>query len=117
MHNGEFTRRFYQWYPSILKESYVFMHLHYQPELAEFTSRPAVHWFCYSDLCKLGRNSGFSSFYSYIDLLNEDDEIRTGKSGKFKFLIPHFKYNPILRSFLLTFTDVGSSVFMVKRLA
>jgi len=114
--NSEFIKHFYQWYPSILKESYVFMHLHYRPELANYSSRPAVHWFCYSDLCKLGRNSGFYKFYSTIDLISEKDEITHQKLGPFKqFLLPYIKYNSLLRSLVLTFTGAGSAIFMIKR--
>jgi ubiquinone/menaquinone biosynthesis C-methylase UbiE len=42
---GEFRTRFYNWFPNIVKECYVFQQLHYKPQLANFTSRPAVHWF------------------------------------------------------------------------
>lgn len=114
--NGEFTKRFYQWYPDILKESYVFMHLHYRPELARYTSRPAVHWFSYSELCKLGRDVGFYSFYSPIDIISEDDLIKDYPNiGALKrFLFRQSKYNPLLRSLILTFTGIGGTIFMIK---
>ncbi len=112
-YNGEYTKRFFQWYPSILKESYVFMHLHYLPELARYSSRPAVHWFSYSDLCKLGRDAGFSSFYSTIDLINE----KTVKKRYKSVFLSLVKYSPLLRSVFLTFTSRGSIIFMVKRRA
>jgi len=113
--NAEYTKRFYQWYPSILKESYVFMHLHYRPELARFSSKPAVHWYSYSDLCKLGRNAGFFSFYSLIDLISEDDLKNDLKFSLIKrSLFQRCKYNPILRSLILTFTGIGGTIFMVK---
>jgi SAM-dependent methyltransferase len=35
--NWEFTTRFYNWFPDIVKESYVFTQLHYHPELAHFS--------------------------------------------------------------------------------
>src|SRR5712692_2654124 len=60
--NGEFRVPFYNFFPDIVKESYVFDHLHYNPKLANYFSLPAVHWFCFSDLCKLGRDAGFSKF-------------------------------------------------------
>ena len=114
-HNNEFIKPFFQWYPSILKESYIFMHLHYRPELAEYSSRPAVHWFCYSDLCQIGRTSGFCSFYSPIDLMSEKDDISHQKSGSLKKYLPSVKYSPFLRSMVLTFTSAGSEIFMIKR--
>lgn len=113
--NGEYTKRFYQWYPSILKESYVFMHLHYKPELARYSSKPAVHWYSYSDLCKLGRNAGFFSFYSLIDLISDDDLKNDLHFSSLKrSLFQQGKYSPLLRSFILTFTGIGGTIFMVK---
>src|SRR5439155_15903206 len=41
----EFNVRCFPWFPSVVKESYVFRHLHYEPTLANYTGRPAVHWF------------------------------------------------------------------------
>ena len=113
--SGEFKKHFYQWYPSILKESYVFMHLHYRPELANYSSRPAVHWFSYSDLCKLGRNSGFHSFYSPIDLMSEKDNVTHQKLGLLNQFLPSIKFSPFLRSLVLTFSSAGSAIFMIKR--
>ncbi len=72
-HNWEFRRRFYNWYPAVVKECYVFQHLHYNPKLANFSPRPAVHWYSYSELCKLGRNVGFAKFYSLFDLSEVND--------------------------------------------
>lgn len=113
--NDEYIKKFFQWYPATLKESYVFMHLHYRPELARYTSRPAVHWFSYGDLCKLGRYVGFFSFYSPIDLVSEDDITQKGFQGSLmRFLLPYCKYNPLLRSLVLTFTGIGGTIFMVK---
>jgi len=37
--NGEFNVKYFNWYPSLLKESIVFHHLHYKPTLANFTQR------------------------------------------------------------------------------
>lgn len=116
--NFEYDKLLFQWYPSILKESYVFMHLHYQPELAWYSGRPAVHWFCFSDLCKLGRDTGFHSFYSLIDLMTETDIRTYAMGGKVRqILLPCVKYNPFIRSLVLTFTIAGAGIFMVKRKA
>ena len=110
--NDEFNVKFYNWLPNIIKESYVFKHLHYDPKLANYTPRPAVHWFSYAELCNLGRSVGFSQFYSLIDLLNTDSEtIR--KSALRKFLLNKVRYNPWLRS--LSLIQYGSSIFMLKR--
>ena len=56
-YNGEFNVPFYNWFPDALKEAFVH-HLHFKPSLANYTPRPAVHWFCYSDLCRVGRDAG-----------------------------------------------------------
>jgi len=110
--NEEFNVRFYNWFPDIVKESYVFKHLHYDPKLANYTPRPAVHWFSYSELCNLGRSVGFAQFYSLIDLLDTDSEI-INKSVIRKFFLNKLKYHPWLRA--LSLTQFGSSIFMLKR--
>jgi ubiquinone/menaquinone biosynthesis C-methylase UbiE len=110
--NDEFNIRFYNWLPDIIKESYVFKHLHYDPELANYTPRPAVHWFSYSELCKLGRDAGFSQFYSLIDLVNKDSE-SIKKSVCRRFFLDIIRYNPWLRG--LSLTQFGNSIFMLKR--
>lgn len=110
--NDEFNVKFYNWLPNTIKESYVFKHLHYDPKLANYTPRPAVHWFSYSELCKLGRYAGFSQFYSFIDLLDTKSE--TIKKSFFrKYFLNKVKYNPWLRG--ISLTQFGSSIFMLKR--
>jgi SAM-dependent methyltransferase len=113
--NGEFRTRFYNWLPAIVKESYVFQHLHYKPSLANFSSRPAVHWFTYADLCKLGRQAGFAQFYSPIDLISKDDD-RFSKNLLRRLLrpaLPLVQRNPWLRA--LALTQFGANIFMLKR--
>jgi ubiquinone/menaquinone biosynthesis C-methylase UbiE len=110
--NGEYRIRFFNWLPDIVKESYVFHHLHYNPKLANYTTRPAVHWFSFADLCKLGRMAGFGQFYSFIDLVKEDDP--SIEKSKFRsFIINKLKYNPWLRA--LSLTQLGSTIIMLKR--
>lgn len=110
--NDEFNVKFYNWLPNIIKESYVFKHLHYDPKLANYSSRPAVHWFNFAELCNLGRSVGFSRFYSLIDLLDTNSET-IKKSVLRKFLLNKVRYNPWLRA--LSLTQFGSSIFMLKR--
>jgi ubiquinone/menaquinone biosynthesis C-methylase UbiE len=110
--NSEFNVKFYNWLPNIIKESYVFRHLHYEPKLGNYTPRPAVHWFSYAELCSIGRSVGFSRFYSLIDLLNTDsDTIK--KSVLRRFFLNKVRYNPWLRA--LSLIQYGSSIFMLKR--
>ena len=114
--NGEFRVPFFNWFPSLVKESYVFHHLHYKPTLANYSPRPAVHWFSYSDLCRLGRRVGFAQFYSPIDLMDENDP-RFSMGAVRRFLRPLLtlvKYNPWLRSIVLS---QNGSVYMWKRSA
>ncbi len=68
--NWEFSTRFFNWFPRLVRESYVLDQLHYRPELAQYSPRPAVHWFSFADLCDLGREAGFARFYSPHDLLH-----------------------------------------------
>jgi len=110
--NLEFRVRFYNWFPPMVKESYVFQHLHYEPTLANYTPRPAVHWFSYSELCKLGRYAGFAQFYSWLDLVDFDSPF-VAKSRFRRFLLNKVRFNPCLRAIALT--QAGGSIFMFKR--
>lgn len=115
-YNGEFRVPFFNWFPSVVKESYVFHHLHYEPKLANYSPRPAVHWFSYSDLCRLGRGVGFAQFYSPLDLMDENDpRFSIGPVRRFlRPLLSVVKYSPLLRSIVLS--QYGS-VYMWKRSA
>ena len=110
--NGEYNVRFFNWLPDTVKESFVFHHLHYDPSLANYSLRPAVHWYSYADLCRLGRQAGFYQFYSVLDLLDTSDPL-VSKSKVRKFLLNKLKFNPWLRA--LALTQTGSLMFMRKR--
>ena len=110
--NSEYNVKYYNWLPDTVKESFVFHHLHYDPRLANYTSRPAVHWYSYADLCRLGRQAGFGHFYSILDLLDVSDPL-VAKSRARRFLLKKLKFNPWLRA--LTLTQRGSPMFMLKR--
>ena len=109
---GEFNVRYFNWLPDIVKESFVFHHLHYDPSLANYTVRPAVHWYSYADLCKLGRQAGFHQFYSLLDLLEASDASIAASKVR-KYLLNKLKFNPWLRA--LALTQRGSPMFMLKR--
>lgn len=110
--NGEFRIPFFNWLPDILKESYVHQQLHYRPEIANFTPRPAVHWFSFVELCKLGRDAGFAQFYSPLDLADRSDSyVRRGRlRGP---LLDVVRRSPALRAMALL--QFGSAIFMWKR--
>ena len=110
--NGEFHVRFFNWFPSLVKECYVFHHLHYNPYLANYTCRPAVHWFSYSELCELGRMAGFMRFYSILDLLSPKDPT-IARSRLRSLLLNRLKLNPWLRA--LALTQIGHLTIMFKR--
>jgi SAM-dependent methyltransferase len=107
----EYNVRFYNWFPGLVKECYVFRHLHYDPRLANYTPRPAVHWFTYADLCRLGRNAGFSRFYSPLDC---GWVSATGKKRLVfnRWMLDAIRRYPWLRA--LALTQLGDSIFMVK---
>lgn len=109
---GEFNVPFYNWFPRLLKESYIFQHLHYNPKLANYTERPAVHWLSYADLCSRGRDAGFAQFYAIVDLMRLSDPSIT-KSGLRRAILPLIQKNPWLRS--LALTQIGHAIFMLKR--
>lgn len=110
--NGEYQVPFFNWFPRIVQESYIFQALHYRPELANYNARPASHWFSYSDLCRLGRSAGFGQFYSMIDLVCMSHPMIAGKRLR-RLLLNKIRYNPWLRA--LALTQSGGSIFMLKR--
>ncbi len=110
--NGEFRVPFYNWFPALVKESYVFKQLHYEPALANFTPRPAVHWFSYTDLCKVGRDAGFAQFYSPVDLVDASDTFLQRGILRQRLIGP-IRRSPWLRS--LALLQFGGAIFMWKR--
>ena len=104
--NGEFRVPYYNWFPAIVKEGYVLRHLHYDPTLASYTPRPAVHWFTFADLCTLGRRVGFAWFYSSVDLMQD----RSGIKG---WVRRGVRWSPWIRALVLT--QLGGGIYMVKR--
>jgi SAM-dependent methyltransferase len=110
--NGEYSVPFLNWMPGLVKEAFVHHHLHFNPKLANYTPRPAYHWFSYPDLCKLGRDAGFYQFYSKLDLIAPDDPALS-RGGLRAKLLNGFRYNPWLRSIALA--QFGDSIFMLKR--
>jgi len=109
---GEYNVRYFNWLPDIVKESFVFHHLHYDPSPANYSLRPAVHWYSYADLCRLGRQAGFHQFYSVLDLLDTSDPL-ISKSKARKFLLKKLKFYPWLRA--LALTQRSTPMFMLKR--
>jgi SAM-dependent methyltransferase len=108
--NGEFTTPFFNWFPAVLKEALVFHHLHYKPSLANYSLRPAVHWFSYSSLCRHGRDAGFSRFYSLIDVLRPMDATIIASPVR-RAVIRLVQKHPFLKAMALT--QVGH-IIMVK---
>ena len=116
--NYEYNVPFFNWYPKLIQESYVFRHLHYDPQLANYTERPAVHWFSFADLCSLGRLAGFAQFYSPLDLRTSADAKGSANALKRQLLgsrtfLRALQRNPWVRA--LALTQVGGEVIMLKR--
>lgn len=110
--NSEYPIPFFNWFPPLLKECYVHQHLHYDPTIGLYTPRPAVHWFTYAELCKLGRDVGFAKFYSLLDLVEADSQ--SVQSSKLRrWFLDLARYSPWARAVALT--QYGSSIFMYKR--
>lgn len=116
--NDEFRVRFYNWFPALVKESYVHRHLNYDPTLANLSERPAVHWFTFSELCRLGREAGFAHFYSPLDLRRPTDasvsrsRLKRLAQGSPR-LLGSLQRNPWLRA--LALTQLGGMIIMRKR--
>lgn len=116
--NQEFNVPFFNWFPAIVRESFIFFHLHYNPHLANYTERPAVHWFTYPELCALGRAAGFGQFYSPLDLLSRDDVPLSRSRGLLRrlprqLLLDGLQASPWLRA--LALTQRGGEIIMLKR--
>jgi SAM-dependent methyltransferase len=110
--NHEYRVPFFNWFPALLKECYVFSHLHYKPHLANYTPRPAVHWFTYAKLCRFGREAGFAQFYSLIDVLPSGSRrVRSGFVRRGLFSLA--RRNLWIKA--LALTQVGGTIFMWKR--
>jgi SAM-dependent methyltransferase len=109
--NDEFRIPFFNWFPKGLKEAYVYHHLHNDPSLANYSLRPAVHWFTVPTLCEAGRDVGFSRFYSLWDLMSPDDP-RIAGSALRRAVVRIWPRGPWFRALLLT--QIGGLVAMVK---
>ena len=114
--DAEFNVRLFPLLPKVVKESYVFRQLHYEPSLANYSDQPAVHWFTFGELCEMGREAGFFRFYSPLDLkapepssFSGSDRARGLKAKALKVV----QSNPWLRS--LALTQRGGVIFMMKR--
>jgi SAM-dependent methyltransferase len=110
--NAEFRVPFYNWLPAMVKECYVHHQLHFDPSLAAFTSRPAVHWFDFARLCAAGREAGFCRFYSLLDVVEPSDPEIAGNRLR-RALVRAGKYHPWLRA--LALTQLGGYIYMLKR--
>ena len=113
----EFNVRLFSLLPNLVKESYVFQHLHFRPSLANYTERPAVHWFTFAELCGLGREAGFHRFYSHLDLKESDPtDFFSGGLGARRLkaqVLRQIQRNAWLRAAALS--QRGGTIFMVKR--
>jgi ubiquinone/menaquinone biosynthesis C-methylase UbiE len=110
--NWEFRTPFYNWFPATLKEAYVHHHLHFDPRLANYSLRPAVHWWSYADLCRSGRLAGFAQFYTRFDLV-EDAVVGSWRDRIRNAALHRVRRSPWLRA--LALLQFGNSVFMLKR--
>ena len=109
--NNEYNIPFLNWFPPVLQEAFVFHHLHHDPSLANYSLRPAVHWFTYATLCRAGRDAGFSRFYSIIDLLSPADA-RVQRSLIQRIALRLNQAGPWTRALVLT--QFGGLIVMVK---
>lgn len=110
--NGEYNLPFYNYYPRTLKEALVHHHLHFKPTLANYATRPAVHWFSYADLCARGREAGFYRFYPRFDGMDPSDKV-VSKGWLRRLFLRKIQFSPIFRA--LALLQYGGAVYMLKR--
>src|SRR4029079_378850 len=88
-----------------------------EPRLANYTERPAVHWFSFADLCAVGRLAGFAQFYSLLDLRTRAERRSSGNPRKRGLRggwpLGVVQRSPLLRSIALT--QIGGEIVMLKR--
>lgn len=74
---SEYNLPMYSWYPAFVKKKVVEMTRTTHPQLANYATYPALHWFTFYELRKYGRARGFSSFDRF-------DLAASGKNGRLK---------------------------------
>lgn len=65
----EFTLPLFSWYPRRLKARYIELAQTTRPELANYASYPAFHWFNFYFLRRYLRDMGFDRFWTRFDLM------------------------------------------------
>ena len=105
---NEFNLPFYSWYPAPIKRRYVALARGDRPELANYATYPAFHWFSFYGLKSALRDRGFEKFFDRYDL-----SLARGADGKKGVVYKVITSNPITR-FLAYFTSTGSTIVARK---
>jgi ubiquinone/menaquinone biosynthesis C-methylase UbiE len=104
----EFTLPLYSWYPRPLKKYCERLAVTTHPEIANFASFPAVHWFSFYGLRRYLRRLGLSSMDRF-DVVNIDE-----KQGAVRFALQAIRRVPAVR-FLAHMTQGGTMLVAMKR--
>jgi 2-polyprenyl-6-hydroxyphenyl methylase/3-demethylubiquinone-9 3-methyltransferase len=104
----EFNLPLYSWYPAAVKRYCEHLAKTTRPQLANYASYPAVHWFSFYGLRKYLDRLGFSCMDRF-DLINSDE-----KSGAIKLALKIIRSVPPAR-LLAHMTQGGTLLVAVKR--
>src|SRR5262249_52902868 len=69
----EYNLPLYSWYPAVLKRRYETLAVTTRPQIANFATYPAVHWFSFYSLKAALQQRGFVGFYDRFDLISLED--------------------------------------------
>ena len=105
---NEFNLPMYSWYPAPLKRHYVERARTDRPDLANYATYPAFHWFSFYSLKAALKKRGFLSFYDRYDL-----SLARESAGNKGLVYKAITSTQVTR-FLAYFTATGSTIVAVK---
>ena len=105
---NEFNLPLYSWYPAPLKRFYVEKAQTDRPDLANYATYPAFHWFSFYSLKAALQKRGFMKFYDRYDL-----SLARKASGSKGLVYKTITATSITR-FLAYLTSTGSTIVALK---
>lgn len=105
---NEFNLPLYSWFPTPLKRHFVEKAQTDRPDLANYATYPALHWFSFYSLKAALVKRGFTKFYDRYDLSLAREA--TGKKG----LVYKITTSTPITRFLAYLTSAGSTIVAMK---
>lgn len=105
---SEFNLPMYSWYPAPLKRHFVKRAQSDRPDLANYATYPAFHWFTFYSLRAALAQRGFTEFYDRFDL-----SLARKENGKKRLVYKLITSTPFARFFAYFLTS-GSTIVAIK---